>query len=563
VTEMVLFSINISGSGFTDLLDFNGTNGQYPLGDLTYSGGTLYGMTEDGGVYSYGNIFSINTSGSGFTDLLDFDGTNGDAPNGSLALLGSTLYGMTEVGGGFAGGNIFSINISGSGFTDLYDFDPYIATNGLYPLDNVLLSNDVMYGMTWKGGSSGDGNIFSLTTCDLYVTTTFTNVVCNGGSTGSASATPNYGITPYTYSWSPSSQTTQTVTGLSAGTYTVTVTDHGGCTATETAIVKQPQTLSVIAYQGQSVHCYAGATLSIQTTIPGGTSPYTYSWTPGGSTNSSISGITGGSYTVTVTDNCGATASASATATQPSALSVSPNVTDNVLCYGGSDGSVSSSGSGGTAPYSYSWSGGGTNSTKTGLTAGTYTITVTDANGCTATATATITQPTELTAGLTSRCFLGEGTLTSNPSGGTSPYTYSWSTGATTSSIGSLSAGTYYVTVTDLNGCTASAGLSLSCPPEIPGHKKHNNQGSEDTIPQLADISLYPNPNNGQFTIAGLKDGMIIEIYDYTGKLIRNITESNKTMQFNLSNQANGLYLIRIISQDGTLAEQTRIIKTE
>jgi len=153
-----IFSINTNGTGFTDMLDFNGTNGASPYGSLTLSGNVLYGMTAVGGPSYNGNIFSININGTGYTDLFDFNGVNGQGPEGSLTLVGNVLYGMTVYGGASSDGNIFSINTNGTGFTDLFDFS---GSNGKQPEGSLTVSGNTLYGMTYAGGASGYGVIFS------------------------------------------------------------------------------------------------------------------------------------------------------------------------------------------------------------------------------------------------------------------------------------------------------------------------------------------------------------------------------------------------------------------
>ena len=165
-----VFSIGTNGSGYQNLLSFSGTNGQNPVyGSLTLSGTTLYGMTEFGGSRGYGNVFSIGTNGSGYQNLLSFSGTGGAHPGlqpfGSLTLSGTTLYGMTSEGGSSGDGNVFSVGTDGSGFVDLLDFT---GTGGVYPGEfptgDLTLSRGTLFGMTSQGGANGDGNVFSLTT---------------------------------------------------------------------------------------------------------------------------------------------------------------------------------------------------------------------------------------------------------------------------------------------------------------------------------------------------------------------------------------------------------------
>jgi uncharacterized repeat protein (TIGR03803 family) len=164
VNSGTIFSINTNGTGFGSLHVFNYWDGDSPYGSLTLSGSTLYGMAAGGGSLSgMGNIFSTNANGTGFQNLYSFSGIDGDNPQGDLTLSGSTLYGMTENGGAGLGGkgNIFSINANGTGFKNLYIFN---GTDGKYPYGDLTLSAPALYGMTEKGGRSGDGNIFSINT---------------------------------------------------------------------------------------------------------------------------------------------------------------------------------------------------------------------------------------------------------------------------------------------------------------------------------------------------------------------------------------------------------------
>jgi gliding motility-associated-like protein len=290
-----------------------------------------------------------------------------------------------------------------------------------------------------------------------------TNVKCNGGATGSDIVTAAGGTPNYTYSWSTIPvQTSSAATGLTAGTYTVTVTDANGCTATASVTITQPPVLTAIIGPATNVKCNGGNNGSDVVTAGGGTPNYTYSWsTIPVQTSSTATGLTAGSYTVTVTDANGCTATASVTVTQPPVLTATAGPATNVLCNGSATGSDIVTAGGGTPNYTYSWTTipVQTTANATGLSAGTYTCTVTDANGCTATTSVTITQPTALNATTTtvsSTCGNANGSATANPTGGTGTYTYSWATSPvqTTQTATNLTAGTYTVTVTDANGCT-------------------------------------------------------------------------------------------------------------
>ncbi|MFS0491569.1 T9SS type A sorting domain-containing protein [Leadbetterella byssophila] len=299
-----------------------------------------------------------------------------------------------------------------------------------------------------------------------------TNVSCNGGTNGSATVTATGGTAPYTYSWSPTGGTNATASGLSAGTYSVTVTDANGISTSAQVTITQPTAL--VASQGAITHVYAfgAATGSATVVVHGGTAPYTYSWSGSASTTATASNLAAGTYAVTVTDANGCTTSQSFTITQPaSALQASISAQTNVSCNGGTNGSATVTATGGTAPYTYSWSPtGGTNATASGLSAGTYTVTVTDANGISTTTSATITQPTALAAssGTITHVYAfgaSTGSATVMVNGGTAPYTYSWSgSNSTTATASNLAAGTYAVTVTDANGCTATQSFTITQP---------------------------------------------------------------------------------------------------
>ncbi len=317
------------------------------------------------------------------------------------------------------------------------------------------------------------------------------NIDCNGGTGGGASAAGSGGVPPYTFAWStgattPSIGKTINDNSLVAGTYTVTVTDANGATATSSSTVTEPTVLSAAGVVDMNVSINGGSDGGATAAGSGGTPPYTYLWSTG-ATNASVTNLPAGTYTVTVTDNngCGP-ATDQVTITEPAALIAASVVDANVNCNGDSDGGATASATGGTQPYTYVWSNGTTNASITNSAAGTYTVTVTDANGATSTSSSTITEPTELTANVgganfgidfdgddvddefydeTASCngFL-DGGLAANAAGGTGPYTYLWSIGATTGSIVGVGAGTYTVTVTDANGCTATSQGTITEP---------------------------------------------------------------------------------------------------
>ncbi|MCX8526462.1 T9SS type A sorting domain-containing protein, partial [Chryseobacterium formosus] len=287
---------------------------------------------------------------------------------------------------------------------------------------------------------------------------------CNGGSTGAINLTPTGGTAPYTFNWG-GGITTEDRTGLSAGTYTVTITDANGCTGTVSATVTQPTAMSATTSQ-TNISCNGGTNGTASIVVTGGTAPYTYSWSPSGGTAATASGLAAGTYTVTVTDANACIITRTVTITQPTAISGTTVVT-NIACNGGSTGAINLTPTGGAAPYTFNWGGGITTEDRTGLSAGTYTVTITDANGCTGTVSATVTQPATAVSGTTVvtniACNGGStGAINLTPTGGTAPYTFNWGGGITTEDRTGLAIGTYTVTITDANGCTGTVSATVT-----------------------------------------------------------------------------------------------------
>lgn len=303
-------------------------------------------------------------------------------------------------------------------------------------------------------------------TAPLALDTNKTHILCFGASTGAIDLIPSGGTTSYTYSWS-NSAVTEDISGLPVGLYTVTVTDANNCTATLSATLTQPAAALSATSVVTNVSCFGGNNGAIDLTATGGTGPYTFLWS-NAATTEDISGLIAGAYTVTITDANGCTLTHSKTVTEPTDLTVSLTPT-MVACFGDATGGVVSTVAGGTTNYTYDWSNAAVTSNLTNIVAGTYTVTVTDANSCTETATTQITEPAAALALDTNKthilCFgAATGAIDLIPSGGTTNYTYSWSNSAVTEDLSNIVAGTYGVTVTDANSCTATLSATLTEP---------------------------------------------------------------------------------------------------
>lgn len=302
----------------------------------------------------------------------------------------------------------------------------------------------------------------------LAVTATIKDATCNGGKNGSITAISSGGTAPYTYFWQPINKTTNVVNNLAAGTYTVTVTDAKGCKITSTYTVGQPSPIT-ISFINKNVLCFNGNTGSTAASISGGTAPYTYSWNTGAA-SPNISFLKAGTYTLTVTDNAGCTASKSTVITQPKILATSIKLT-NETCNYLNDGTATVLISGGVPAYSYLWQPGNlVTPTINNLASGSYSVTVTDSNGCITNSGLVINEPNPLTIAFKNKtnvsCIGGsDGFVMPTITGGTASYSYLWMPGGYTSAnLLNIGAASYTLTITDKNNCTAQNSVTVTQP---------------------------------------------------------------------------------------------------
>ncbi|MDQ3047992.1 MAG: PKD domain-containing protein [Bacteroidota bacterium] len=384
---------------------------------------------------------------------------------GSIAGPTATISTFTNVAcfGGNTGNATIGITGGSPPFT-------YLWSNGqTTPTANNLIAGIYSVTATDAAGCVASTSITITQPPLLVANAVKTNPICFGNSNGTATASAVGGTAPYSYSWtSPGSPTTSTVTGLAAGTYSVTITDSKGCVQIASVILVNPPALST-AIASVNVSCNAACNGTATATVSSGTPPYTYLWSnPAAQTTVTATGLCAGTFTVNVADANGCPSQAVTTITQPTLLTNVISSTGNLTCFGVCTGFAQVTAGGGTAPYTYSWMpSGGTTATATNLCAGSYTCTVTDSKGCTALAIATITQPTQLVANVTGtdiNCFgTCDGTGNIGFSGGTPPYTFLWTPSMqTVFNPNNLCPGVNSATITDANGCAVSGSVTLT-----------------------------------------------------------------------------------------------------
>lgn len=357
---------------------------------------------------------------------------------------------------------------------------------------------------------------------------------CNGG----INLYPNYGVGPYTFLWSNGS-TTEDLTLICAGTYTVTVIDFMGHMRTDSFFVAHPSAMTIFP-NIQHVTCRGSHDGKLYINTSGGTPPYTYQWS-NGKTNKNLIGLYPKTYTVTVTDASGCTKTGVYVITQAAQLLTLSITKKDVNCFGKCTGWIKVNRSGGVAPFTYAWNTGASTSTITNVCAGTYTCTVTDAYGCTKTISSTILQNPSIIVTVTT--VPPDGALATSI-GGVPPYTYTWNTIPPQMgplATGLLSGQTYKVTIRDSLNCVKNKFYT------VPGSRQFNKIELLLNLPKV-----FPNPTSGSFTItSGQLPIEEIQLIDANGKpinLIHEVIPAESEIGIDLSNYANGIYCLKMIS---------------
>ncbi len=472
-------------------------NGGYSIADVLVDGSSVGSV----GTYTFTNVVAAHTISASFAAVVvNYNITASSGANGTVTPAGTS--------------NVVS------GTNKTYT----ITANGGYTIANVLVDGSSVGAVgtyTFTGVTTThtiSASFVAVSGCTApSLSAVITKVTCKGSSTGAINLTATGGTAPYTYAWSKPgfTATTEDLTGLVAGTYTVVVTATGGCTATANYVVTESSATLTATFTAGTISCFNGTT-SVTVSAAGGTAPYTgtgtitnqaagnHSYTVADANGCSVtsavmkinqpapvsvtatagtlncSGTTSvvvsatggtapytgtgtftnqapGGHTYVVTDALGCTASRGIYIAQGApASTLAATATPGVISCNGGTTSVVVSATGGTAPYT------GTG-TITNQTAGTKTFTVSDAAGCTTTVTVTITQPAKLAVTAVPgaiNCFGGTTSVVVSATGGTAPYTG-------TGTITNQASGNNTYTVTDSKGCTASVTVKVNQPAPI------------------------------------------------------------------------------------------------
>ncbi len=520
------------------------------------SGGTLsYSYKLDNGSYQSGNIFSGVLAGAHTITVMDGKGctivksiTLSQPANTAFAAVanagtilcngGSTTVAVTATGGTapYTGTGTFTVNAG------TYSYTIRDAAGRIKNI-SVTINQPAALTLTLNAGTIAiNGGVTSLT-------------VTAGGGTGAYSYKLNNG----------SYQSSNVFTGVVAGTYTVTVKDANGCTASKSITITQPSQGVLQASSSAGTISCNGGTTTVTVSASGGTAPYTGTGT---------FTVSAGTYSYTVRDAAGASKSTTITVSQPAALAATV-AAGTISAYGGTT-SLTVTASGGTSPYTYKLNNGSYQASKTfsAVPAGTHSITIADAKGCTIVKSITITQPLQilLVSSTNNSCrFTWDGTVTVSAGGGVPPYTYqinSFGYGVTATFI-NLGPNTYTLSAKDATGTISTMPVtilasSLSCTTRS-GKGDQDEQAVTATTVEKEnfDIIAYPNPSSAEFYLRinnGSTEVAEITVMNMEGKIVERLKSNGRPVIQLGKNLSSGNYVVSV--KQGGKIKTTAILKS-
>ncbi|MDP4662939.1 MAG: gliding motility-associated C-terminal domain-containing protein, partial [Salibacteraceae bacterium] len=459
-------SINVSANGATD--------GAATVVVITAQGNTTYAwsngdtnQTADTLAAGFYSVTVTDTAGCSAIDTVTI--TEPAAINLSFAVTDITCSGggcdgviTATVLGGISPYNFAWSNGDTTSTIDTLCAGTYVLTvtdaNGAIIIDSVELNDPTPF----------------------TITPAIVDATCNGSCDGSVALTVIGGSGNYDYLWS-NGDTTNMVMNLCAGQYSVTVTDTTGCLDTLSVTIGEPAAITVSVISIVEPTCpVTTPDGSIEVAAAGGNGgPYAYQWLDdqlnllAGQSSNIATGLTAGIYNVAVVDqSTGCADTTFIILNNDNAADIALDSINQVSCFGACDGEIFTTITNGTAPYNILWSSGGTLDDEFNVCAGNDTLIVLDAAGCRSSAIYELTEPEQLGLDVVDIVSVAcgntcDGVIEVTMQGGTAPYTYAWSTGASGDSIGDLCSGTYGLTVTDSNGCVFSTNINVGGPEPI------------------------------------------------------------------------------------------------
>ncbi len=378
-----------------------------------------------------------------------------------------------------------SATLKASGGTSPYLYingtDSTLLTDTVQFIDSALMAGSYKYYVIDSVGDIDSLIVIISEPSALKITPTYTHATCSYKQDGAISVVGSGGTATYTYKWSDGngwSSNSSAINHLLRGSYSVQLKDSKGCTVDSIFKVLYKDTLEV-SIAKTDVVCNGQQNGKAEAVLITNGSSTEYAWTgPNAyiSTNSKIQNLVSGIYNLKVTDiNSGCTAVAQTQIIMPTAIYLQISSIQDALCYGGADGEITTTVNGGRMPYVYNWIGPNnyfsSSSKIRNATAGTYVVTLIDSSGCSKSDTAIVGEPANwlISHQITNIKCAGNliGAIDLSVSGNTPPYFYSWSTGAKSQDIDSLSAGVYTVNITDSNACNVSRTYSITTPQSL------------------------------------------------------------------------------------------------
>ena len=372
-----------------------------------------------------------------------------------------------------AGENSGEINIQVNGGTAPFNHYLNGITQNSYNITNLVAGN-YMDSIIDFNGCSTSVSITLYEPDTLNGSLTSTQLDCYGDCNGEIYSSINGGVLPYNLQWN-TGDTTDTITGICDGSYNLSITDQNGCNENVTISLIEPDEINVVVDSLLDVNNYGGSDGAIYITLSGGTSPFNIVWTNNNtflSFDEDLTNLSAGIYFLEITDDNSCIHYDTLDIMQPPSLYITLDGSTNAICFDSCNGEINVTANGGDSTYFYFWTGpNGFTSTSediSNLCYGEYILTLDDGISS-VTDTFNIFQPQPFVSNLiidSINCYNDFTQAVINVWGGTQPYTYNWSSGGN-NYFTSLNAGTYSVSVIDVNGCSMSESFTINNPDSI------------------------------------------------------------------------------------------------